>query len=131
MVHAFDIVVSSVGIMSLGDGRGSTATHTETDPMKILNNGYVVSISLAAVIFSVLTRWLLFVPEAPYAWLHYLGAGAVGMATSDFVEMKRLDPMYRLLIGNDRGTAPTQIDTTGDLRKMAARLEAVQHDVSL
>ena len=52
--------------------------------------------------------------------------GAVGMATSDFVEMKRLDPMYRLLIGNDRGTAPTQIDTTGDLRKMAARLEAVQ-----
>ena len=52
--------------------------------------------------------------------------GAVGMATSDFVEMKRLDPMYRLLIGNDRGAAPTQIDTTGDLRKMAARLEAVQ-----
>ena len=52
--------------------------------------------------------------------------GAVGMATSDFVEMKRLDPMYRLLIGNDRGTAPTQIDTTGDLQKMAARLEAVQ-----
>jgi len=51
--------------------------------------------------------------------------GAVGMATSDFVEMKRLDPMYRLLIGNDRGTAPTQIDTTGDLQKMAARLNAV------
>ncbi|MEY2795970.1 MAG: hypothetical protein RIR10_1686, partial [Planctomycetota bacterium] len=51
--------------------------------------------------------------------------GSVGMATSDFVEMKRLDPMYRLLIGNDRGTAPTQIDTTGDLRKMAARLNAV------
>jgi phytoene desaturase len=52
--------------------------------------------------------------------------GAVGMATSDFVEMKRLDPMYRLLIGNDRGTAPTQIDTTGDLQKMAAQLERVQ-----
>jgi len=52
--------------------------------------------------------------------------GAVGMATSDFVEMKRLDPMYRLLIGNDRGTAPTQIDTTGDLDKMAAQLERVQ-----
>jgi len=52
--------------------------------------------------------------------------GAVGMATSDFVEMKRLDPMYRLLIGNDRGTKPTQIDTTGDLQKMAAQLERVQ-----
>ena len=52
--------------------------------------------------------------------------GSVGMATSDFVEMKRLDPMYRLLIGNDRGTKPTQIDTTGDLQKMAARLNAVQ-----
>ena len=52
--------------------------------------------------------------------------GSVGMATSDFVEMKRLDPMYRLLIGNERGTKPTQIDTTGDLQKMAARLNAVE-----
>ena len=51
---------------------------------------------------------------------------AVGMRVSDFVEMKRLDPMYRLLIGNQRGTAPTQIDTTGDLAKMAAQLERVQ-----
>jgi phytoene desaturase len=51
---------------------------------------------------------------------------AVGMRVSDFVELKRLDPMYRLLIGNDRGTAPTQIDTTGDLAKMAAQLERVQ-----
>jgi phytoene desaturase len=52
--------------------------------------------------------------------------GSVGMATSDFVEMKRLDPMYRILIGNERGTTPTKIDTTGDLQKMAARLNAVE-----
>ena len=51
--------------------------------------------------------------------------GAVGMATSDFVEMTRLDPMYRLLIGNDRGTAPTQVDATGDLERMAAQLDRI------
>ncbi len=51
---------------------------------------------------------------------------AVGMATSDFVEMKRLDPMYRLLIGDEHGGAPTRIDATGDLQKMAAQLDRIQ-----
>ena len=82
MVHAFDIAVSSIGILSLGDGRGVSGSHTETDPMKILKKGYTLSISLAAVGFVILTRWLLYVPDAPWAWLHYLGAGAVGMLTS-------------------------------------------------
>ena len=82
MVHAFDIAVSSLGVLSLGDGRGVTTLHTEMDPMKILKKGYVLSISLAAVGFVVLSRWLLFVPEAPWAWVHFLGCGAVGMLTS-------------------------------------------------
>ena len=82
MVHAFDIAVSSFGILSLGDGRGVSGSHTETDPMKILKKGYLFSVGIAAIGFIVLTRWLLFVPEAPWAWLHFLGAGGVGMATS-------------------------------------------------
>jgi K(+)-stimulated pyrophosphate-energized sodium pump len=51
MVHAFDIAVSSLGILSLGDGRGVAGSHTETDPMKILKRGYVISASVAALGF--------------------------------------------------------------------------------
>lgn len=50
---------------------------------------------------------------------------SVGMRISDFVEMKRLDPMYRLLIGSQTGGAPTQLDATGDLQRMAAQLSRV------
>jgi len=96
LVHALDIVVSSLGILSLGDGSPrsvpnipfltalgygdvSEALH---DPMRILKRGYTLSISLAAVCFLGLARWLLFVPAAPWAWVHYYVAGLVGMATS-------------------------------------------------
>jgi inorganic pyrophosphatase len=82
MVHAFDIAVSSLGILSLGDGRGASGSHAETDPMKILKKGYTFSVAIAALGFVVLSRWLLFVPEAPWAWVHYLAAGGVGMLTS-------------------------------------------------
>jgi H(+)-translocating pyrophosphatase len=74
--------VSSLGVLSLGDGRAAGGSHTDTDPMAILTRGYLLSTGLAAVVFTFLTRWLLYVPEAPWAWVHYLGAGAVGMATA-------------------------------------------------
>jgi inorganic pyrophosphatase len=82
MVHAFDIAVSSLGILSLGDGRGVSGSHTETDPMKILKRGYFISVCVASLGFVVLSRWLLYVPEQPSAWLHYLACGGVGMLTS-------------------------------------------------
>jgi H(+)-translocating pyrophosphatase len=92
MVHAMDIVVSSFGVLSLGDGYGlsygarlgisSPISAGETDPMKILKRGYIFSITAAAVSFTFLTRWLLFMPEAPWAWTHYLAAGFLGMLTS-------------------------------------------------
>lgn len=92
MVHACDIIVSSLGVLSLGDGYGgsygarlgitSATSAAETDPMKILKRGYVFSISAAFVAFTFLTRWLLYMEEAPNAWLHYLGAGVLGMVTS-------------------------------------------------
>jgi H+-translocating diphosphatase len=82
-VHAFDILVSSAGILSVGSGKetpGSTAG--ELDPLKVMKRGYTLSITLAAVCFLGLTYWLLYVPEAPYAWMHYYACGTLGMATS-------------------------------------------------
>jgi H+-translocating diphosphatase len=86
MVHAFDILVSSAGILAVGDGsRGSGFggnVSTEMDPLRIMKRGYRVSLACAAVIFLCLTRWLLYVPFAPYAWLSYFFCGVVGMITS-------------------------------------------------
>lgn len=97
LVHALDIVVSSLGVLSIGDGTrgsvpnipflnwlgyGEVSGEQLVDPMKILKRGYTFSISMAAVGFFALTRWLLYVPDAPWAWLHYYAAGLVGMVTS-------------------------------------------------
>lgn len=94
MIHAFDIVVSSVGILSLGDGThipfpkyglggGPGVTPTAVaDPMKLLTRGYTVSLACASVCFFITTRWMLGTEAAPWAWLHFFGCGLVGMATS-------------------------------------------------
>ena len=97
MVHAFDIIVSSIGILSLGDGRpgsmpniwyltalgyGAEGATEMSDPMSILKRGYVLSISTASLVFLVLCRGMLHVPEVPWAWLHFYGCGVVGMMTS-------------------------------------------------
>lgn len=50
---------------------------------------------------------------------------ATGRRLGDSVELTRLDPMYRLLLGRP-GAAPLTIDTTQDLAAMAARLDAVR-----
>lgn len=90
-VHAVDIVVSSLGILSLGDGdprnvwglsNQGIAELTSLDPMRIMQRGYYVAISAAGVIFLLLTRFMLYEPSAPSAWIHFFGCGAVGMLTS-------------------------------------------------
>jgi H(+)-translocating pyrophosphatase len=75
-VHAFDIIVSSVGILTV------RVSSNDSDPMGPLTRGYFVSVILALVFFVVTTRWLLYIPELPSAWLHYLACGIVGMVTS-------------------------------------------------
>jgi H(+)-translocating pyrophosphatase len=76
VVHAFDIVVSSIGILSV------RASGDDTDPMRPMNRGYIVSVVLAFVFFGISTRWLLYFDHAPSAWLHFLFCGIVGMITS-------------------------------------------------
>jgi len=46
---------------------------------------------------------------------------ACGFRLQDFASLRRLDPMYRLIIGSLEG-APTVLDTTQDVKKMAERL---------
>jgi inorganic pyrophosphatase len=97
-VHACDIFVSSLGILSLGDGSPRSVPNIPllnilgygdvsvaealADPMRILKRGYTVAISLAGVCMLVLCRWLLYVPAAPWAWTNYYACALVGMATS-------------------------------------------------
>jgi H(+)-translocating pyrophosphatase len=90
MVHAFDIIVSSIGIMSLGDGTprsmlsfvAGAASGNDLDPLRIMKRGYLLSISFAAVVFLGLTRWMLYEPAAPGAWFSYYLCGLIGIATS-------------------------------------------------
>lgn len=77
MIHAFDICVSSVGILVVGRGAPPNA-----DPMVVLKRGYIVAISLAFLGFVFASRWLLATPNHPGAWLNFLGCGVVGMLTS-------------------------------------------------
>lgn len=88
MIHAFDIIVSSIGVISVGDGSGSersrisASSGPELDPVAMLRGGYLVSIGLALCLFIVATRWMLYTETAPSAWLHFLACGLVGMANS-------------------------------------------------
>eukprot|EP00500_Bicosoecida_sp_ms1_P002290 CAMPEP_0203811278 /NCGR_PEP_ID=MMETSP0115-20131106/3464_1 /ASSEMBLY_ACC=CAM_ASM_000227 /TAXON_ID=33651 /ORGANISM="Bicosoecid sp, Strain ms1" /LENGTH=798 /DNA_ID=CAMNT_0050720099 /DNA_START=197 /DNA_END=2593 /DNA_ORIENTATION=+ len=77
MIHAFDICVSSIGILVVGR-RGAA----DADPMVLLKKGYLVAITLAFLGFVFASRWLLATPNHPGAWVHFLGCGVVGMLTS-------------------------------------------------
>ena len=85
MVHAFDILVSSVGVLYIGDGSGpshAVGSAAELDPLRVMKSGYNIALGLASIVFAGLTYTLLYVPELPSAWLHYYGCGLLGMATS-------------------------------------------------
>ncbi len=78
VVHAMDIVVSSLGILYVS----STGQVRHQDPMTILKGGYYVTATSAIVGFLLTCRILLSVPDAPQAWMHFAGCGAMGMFTS-------------------------------------------------
>ncbi|XP_042030862.1 pyrophosphate-energized membrane proton pump 2-like [Salvia splendens] len=82
VVHSFDLVISSVGIFSIRNTRGSGAIGVLEDPMAILQNGYSVTILLAVVTFGLSTRWMLYTEQAPSAWLNFALCGLVGIITA-------------------------------------------------
>ncbi len=53
---------------------------------------------------------------------------AAGRRLSDFVDLQRLDPMYRLVVGNASGAEPTTIDATQNVAEMSRRIGLVSPD---
>ncbi|RQM28930.1 hypothetical protein B5M09_012570, partial [Aphanomyces astaci] len=76
VVHDFDIVVSSIGILCVTE-----PGPTESDPMTTLQRGYSITFLLVLAGFGLSTRWLLFSSAAPGAWLHFFLCVIVGMAS--------------------------------------------------
>jgi H+-translocating diphosphatase len=76
IVHAMDIIVSSVGIAFVGVTRDTA----DADPMKALQRGYRVALLLSVVGFYIITHVLLHVPESPGASFNFFLCGLVGMA---------------------------------------------------
>ena len=75
IIHAFDVLVSSIAIMLVGRG-------SEGEPMAMLMRGYFVSLVLAAIGFLFATWWLLSSDKYPGAWFNFFGCGVVGMITA-------------------------------------------------
>ncbi|XP_066356103.1 pyrophosphate-energized membrane proton pump 3 isoform X2 [Miscanthus floridulus] len=82
VVHSFDLVVSSVGILSIRGTRDSVLISPIEDPMAIMQKGYSVTIMLAVLTFGASTRWLLYTEQAPSAWLNFALCGLVGIITA-------------------------------------------------
>ncbi|KAK6284745.1 hypothetical protein POUND7_003697 [Theobroma cacao] len=82
VVHSFDLVVSSIGILSIRGTRDSSVKTPIEDPMTILQKGYSVTIVLAVLTFAGSTRWLLYTDQAPSAWLNFALCGLVGIITA-------------------------------------------------
>ena len=77
VARAFGIIASIVGIMMV-----KLDKEEKMDPMQALNRGYYVAVVLAMIGFGAATRWLLYSPAAPNAWLHFFAAGILGVLTS-------------------------------------------------
>lgn len=75
VVHAMDILVSSLGIAFVGFTRDSA----DADPMKQLQKGYRVALVSSIIGFYIITHWLLNVPGTGSAFKFFL-CGIVGMA---------------------------------------------------
>jgi inorganic pyrophosphatase len=75
VVHAMDIIVSSIGIAFVGVSRD----HADSNPMKQLQKGYRVAISLSVIGFYIITAWLLEDPEHPGSGFKFFFCGIVGM----------------------------------------------------
>ncbi|KAI3962940.1 hypothetical protein MKX01_029751 [Papaver californicum] len=80
VIHSFDLVISSIGILSIRGTRGA-GTLIE-DPMAILQKGYSITIVLAVITFGASTRWMLYTEQAPTAWLNFALCGLVGIMTA-------------------------------------------------
>lgn len=76
IVHAFDLVVSGIGIYTVRSDSDAE------DPLDSMKRGYVISMCLAIVGFVTTCRIMLVTAVAPDAWWHFALCGVVGIITS-------------------------------------------------
>ncbi|URE02873.1 Inorganic H+ pyrophosphatase [Musa troglodytarum] len=82
VLHSFDLMVSSIGILSIRCTHDPGLIVPIEDPMALLQKGYSVTIVLAVLTFGVSTRWLLYTEQVPSAWLNFALCGLVGIMTA-------------------------------------------------
>jgi H(+)-translocating pyrophosphatase len=75
MVHAMDIIISSVGIAFVG----LTRETADSDPMKALTRGYRVALFLSVIGFYIISHWLLSFPDNPTCAFRFFLCGVTGM----------------------------------------------------
>lgn len=74
VVHAVDILVSSIGVLTLRAGPAGE------NPMRAITRSYRITATLAIICFFICCRVMLHVPQKPTAWLHFAACGVVGIA---------------------------------------------------
>lgn len=84
VVHALDCLVSAAGIMSVNErvSLNPRMGGQKEDPYEIIKGGYRVSMGLSIVGFGIATRVMLYVEDAPSAWMHFFACGMVGTASA-------------------------------------------------
>lgn len=82
VVHAFDIVVSSLGILAVRARKRDDDDNSDANPMDAMRRGYMVALAFAFIEFTFTTYWFLRSERSPQAWLHYAFCGLIGMLTS-------------------------------------------------
>jgi K(+)-stimulated pyrophosphate-energized sodium pump len=117
VARAFGLIASIVGIMAV-------RTDENEDPMSALNRGYYIAAVLALFGFGAATRWLLYAPERPDAWMSFFVCGLVGIATSQaFVYITQYYTEYRYRPVREIAQAATTGPATVIIQGMAVALE--------
>lgn len=76
IIHALDLVISSVGIML------TSPTSDKEDPLTTMKRAYAICMVLAAGGFMATCRLLLYTDAAPLAWWNYTLCGWIGIGMS-------------------------------------------------
>lgn len=61
VVHSFDLVISSIGILSIKGTRNASVKSPVEDPMVVLQKGYSLTIILAVLTFGAVMSLIIFV----------------------------------------------------------------------
>jgi K(+)-stimulated pyrophosphate-energized sodium pump len=91
VARAFGLIASIVGVMTV-------STPEDGDPMDALNRGYYVTTVLAALGFLGASRYMLYSPTAPSAWLYFFLCGVIGLLMAQafvFITQYYTESKYR------------------------------------